>query len=156
MDIESKYKLLDEIEKSNLPPVYKKNVTDLVKEHEVDNGSLLLTQQEAYKLLGVGRTTFYSFVQAGVITPIEIGGVSRIKRADINELVDNSVPKKRKQVTSKKKAVSQKKVAPKKRDGAVTACFKCESSPVDQDVILVKEKYFLNIDILLKNIDLLI
>jgi predicted DNA-binding transcriptional regulator AlpA len=89
MDVRSKYLVLEEIEKSNLPDMFKGILKDVLEGKAVAEESLLLTQQEAYSLLGIGRTSFYNLVKAGAITPVDVGGIPRYRRSDIRSIAED-------------------------------------------------------------------
>ena len=48
---------------------------------------LLLTPEEAAKLLSVGRTTVYALIKAGDLRPVHIGRSCRISRAELERYV---------------------------------------------------------------------
>jgi excisionase family DNA binding protein len=48
---------------------------------------LLLTPEEAAKLLSVGRTTVYALIKAGDLHPVHIGRSCRISRAELERYV---------------------------------------------------------------------
>ena len=48
---------------------------------------LLLTPEEAAKLLSVGRTTVYVLIKAGDLRPVHIGRSCRISRAELERYV---------------------------------------------------------------------
>ena len=48
---------------------------------------LLLTPEEADKLLSVGRTTVYALIKAGDLRPVHIGRSCRISRAELERYV---------------------------------------------------------------------
>ena len=48
---------------------------------------LLLTPEEAAKLLRVGRTTVYALIKAGDLCPVHIGRSCRISRAELERYV---------------------------------------------------------------------
>lgn len=50
-----------------------------------------MTQQEAYNLLGIGRTSFYNLVKAGAITPVDVGGIPRYRRSDIETIAQDGL-----------------------------------------------------------------
>src|SRR4051794_25229861 len=49
--------------------------------------SLLLTPEEAAKLLRVGRTTLYALMKAGELRPVHIGRACRISHAELERFV---------------------------------------------------------------------
>jgi excisionase family DNA binding protein len=54
----------------------------------VDRGDpLLLTPEEAAKVLRVGRTTIYALMKAAVVRPVHIGRCCRISRAELERYV---------------------------------------------------------------------
>ena len=48
---------------------------------------LLLTPEEAAKLLSVGRTTVYALIKAGDLRPVHIGRSCRLARAELERYV---------------------------------------------------------------------
>src|SRR4051812_30573144 len=48
---------------------------------------LLLTPEEAAKLLSVGRTTVYALIKAGDLHPVHIGRSCRLSRAELERYV---------------------------------------------------------------------
>jgi excisionase family DNA binding protein len=48
---------------------------------------LLLTPEEAAKLLSVGRTTVYALIKAGDLHPVHIGRSCRLARAELERYV---------------------------------------------------------------------
>jgi excisionase family DNA binding protein len=48
---------------------------------------LLLTPEEAAKVLRVGRTTIYALMKAGDVHPVHIGRSCRISRAELERFV---------------------------------------------------------------------
>ena len=48
---------------------------------------LLLTPEEAAKLLSVGRTTVYALIKAGDLRPVHIGRSCRISRAELERYI---------------------------------------------------------------------
>ena len=48
---------------------------------------LLLTPEEAAKVLRVGRTTIYALMKAGDVHPVHIGRSCRISRAELDHYV---------------------------------------------------------------------
>ena len=48
---------------------------------------LLLTPEEAAKVLRVGRTTIYALMKAGDVNPVHIGRSCRISRAELERYV---------------------------------------------------------------------
>src|SRR5437016_681775 len=50
--------------------------------------SLLLTPEEAARLLRIGRTTVYALMQAGDLRPVHIGRSCRLSRAELERYVD--------------------------------------------------------------------
>ncbi|WP_448623525.1 helix-turn-helix domain-containing protein [Geodermatophilus sp. URMC 64] len=48
---------------------------------------LLLTPEEAAKLLSVGRTTVYALIRAGDLHPVHIGRSCRLSRAELERYV---------------------------------------------------------------------
>lgn len=48
---------------------------------------LLLTPEEAAKVLRVGRTTVYALVKSGELRPVRIGRSCRISRAELDRYV---------------------------------------------------------------------
>ena len=48
---------------------------------------LLLTPEEAAKVLRVGRTTIYALMKAGELHPLQIGRSCRISRAELERYV---------------------------------------------------------------------
>ena len=51
------------------------------------NEALLLTPEEAARLLRVGRTTVYALMKAGELRPIHIGRSCRLARAELERYV---------------------------------------------------------------------
>lgn len=49
--------------------------------------SLLLTAEEAARVLRVGRTTIYALMKAGVLRPVHIGRSCRLPRAELERYV---------------------------------------------------------------------
>jgi excisionase family DNA binding protein len=52
------------------------------------NDALLLTPEEAARVLRVGRTTVYALMKAGDLRPIHIGRCCRLSRAELERYVD--------------------------------------------------------------------
>ncbi|WP_409332598.1 helix-turn-helix domain-containing protein [Trujillonella humicola] len=48
---------------------------------------LLLTPEEAARVLGVGRTTLYALMKAGDLRPVHIGRSCRLSRAELERYV---------------------------------------------------------------------
>ncbi|WP_448642860.1 helix-turn-helix domain-containing protein [Geodermatophilus sp. URMC 63] len=48
---------------------------------------LLLTSEEAAKVLGVGRTTVYALMRRGDLRPVHIGRSCRISQAELDRYV---------------------------------------------------------------------
>ena len=86
MDVKSKYLILEEIEKSNISDMFKGILKDVLNGKKIAEESLLLTQQEAFGLLGIGRTSFHKLVKKGAITPVNVGGIPRYRRTDIQAI----------------------------------------------------------------------
>src|SRR3954467_13702346 len=51
------------------------------------NESLLLTPDEAARLLRIGRTTIYALMKAGDLRPVHIGRSCRLSRAELERYV---------------------------------------------------------------------
>lgn len=51
---------------------------------------LVVTINEATRLLSVGRTTLYKLVNEGHLTAVKIGGASRVLRASLDEFVQKA------------------------------------------------------------------
>jgi excisionase family DNA binding protein len=51
------------------------------------NESLLLTPEEAARLLRIGRTTVYALMKAGDLRPVHIGRSCRLARAELERYV---------------------------------------------------------------------
>lgn len=49
---------------------------------------LLLTAEEAAKLLGVSRTTVYTLIKVGELRPVHIGRSCRLSRAELQRYVN--------------------------------------------------------------------
>jgi excisionase family DNA binding protein len=61
----------------------------------VARDSLLLTPEEAARVLRIGRTTVYALMKAGELRPVHIGRSCRISRAELERFVgrlDKSPP----------------------------------------------------------------
>lgn len=86
MDIRSKNLTLEAIEASNLSDMFKTTLKDVLNGKVIAEESLLITQQEAYGLLGIGRTSFYNLTKEGIISAVQIGGIPRYRRSDIQEI----------------------------------------------------------------------
>jgi excisionase family DNA binding protein len=52
------------------------------------NESLLLTPEEAARLLRIGRTTVYALMKAGDLRPVHIGRSCRLARAELERYVN--------------------------------------------------------------------
>ena len=52
------------------------------------NESLLLTAEEAARLLRIGRTTVYALMKAGDLRPVHIGRSCRVARAELERYVN--------------------------------------------------------------------
>src|SRR6478752_5894398 len=50
--------------------------------------SLLLTPEEAARLLRIGRTTVYALIKAGDLRPVHIGRSCRLARAELERYVN--------------------------------------------------------------------
>jgi excisionase family DNA binding protein len=50
--------------------------------------ALLLTPEEAARLLRVGRTTIYGLIKAGELRPVHIGRTCRLALAELERYVD--------------------------------------------------------------------
>ena len=50
--------------------------------------ALLLTPEEAARVLRVGRTTIYGLIKAGELRPVHIGRSCRLARAELERYVD--------------------------------------------------------------------
>src|SRR5436305_7253963 len=57
--------------------------------------SLLLTPEEAARLLRIGRTTVYALMKAGDLRPVHIGRSCRLARAELERYVDRLHPPER-------------------------------------------------------------
>ena len=55
-------------------------------------GPLLLTAKEAYQLLGVGKTYFYTLVSTGRIRGVSVNGRRMYRRADLRRFVAQLKP----------------------------------------------------------------
>ncbi|TYP86959.1 helix-turn-helix domain-containing protein [Blastococcus xanthinilyticus] len=53
----------------------------------LSSDQLLLTPEEAARVLRVGRTTVYALMKAGVLLPVHIGRSCRISRAELERYV---------------------------------------------------------------------
>ncbi len=53
----------------------------------MEAGCLLLTPEEAAKVLRVGRTTVYALMKSGELRPVHIGRSCRISRAEVDRYV---------------------------------------------------------------------
>ncbi len=51
--------------------------------------ALLLTPEEAARLLRVGRTTIYALIKTGELRPVHIGRSCRLSRAELERYVDH-------------------------------------------------------------------
>jgi excisionase family DNA binding protein len=51
------------------------------------SGPLLLTPEEAAKVLRIGRTTVYALMKAGELHPVHIGRSCRLSRSDLERYV---------------------------------------------------------------------
>ena len=49
--------------------------------------ALLLTPEEAARLLGIGRTTVYALMKSGDLRPVHIGRSCRLARAELDRYV---------------------------------------------------------------------
>ncbi|WP_419751020.1 helix-turn-helix domain-containing protein [Geodermatophilus sp. CPCC 206100] len=54
--------------------------------------ALLLTPEEAARVLRVGRTTIYGLIKAGELQPIHIGRSCRLPRAELERYVNRLQP----------------------------------------------------------------
>jgi excisionase family DNA binding protein len=50
--------------------------------------ALLMTPEEAARVLRVGRTTIYELIKAGELRPVHIGRSCRLARAELERYVD--------------------------------------------------------------------
>ena len=51
--------------------------------------ALLLTSEEAARLLRVGRTTIYGLIKAGKLRPVHIGRSCRLARAELERYINH-------------------------------------------------------------------
>lgn len=54
----------------------------------LDGDPLLLTPEEAARVLRIGRTTIYALMKAGELRPVHIGRSCRLARAELERYVD--------------------------------------------------------------------
>ena len=79
---------------------------------------LLLTPEEAAKLLRIGRTTIYALMKTGDLHPVHIGRSCRLSRADLERYVrrlETPAPRPRRRTTTNQRGL-----------------FELGSDPVDQ------------------------
>jgi excisionase family DNA binding protein len=58
---------------------------------EPDDRTLLLTVDEAARMLRCGRTTVYQLIRTGELTTVKIGALRRVRLADVEAYVDRKV-----------------------------------------------------------------
>jgi excisionase family DNA binding protein len=63
---------------------------------------LLLTPEEAAKVLRLGRTTVYALMKAGELRPVRIGRSCRLARAELERYVNRLQPDRRVQRTRRR------------------------------------------------------
>ncbi|SFF54390.1 helix-turn-helix domain-containing protein [Blastococcus tunisiensis] len=62
-------------------------MVDAQRRELVSSDQLLLTPEEAARILRVGRTTIYALMKAGDLLPVHIGRSCRISRAELERYV---------------------------------------------------------------------
>src|SRR4051812_26636550 len=63
-------------------------MSDSERLQAITNDPLLLTPEEAAKVLRLGRTTVYALIKEGSLRPIHIGRSCRISRAELERYVN--------------------------------------------------------------------
>jgi excisionase family DNA binding protein len=54
----------------------------------LSDGALLLTPEEAARVLSIGRTTIFALIKAGELRPVRIGRSCRLSRIELERYVD--------------------------------------------------------------------
>ena len=52
------------------------------------DGALLLTPEQAARVLSIGRTTIFALIKAGELRPVRIGRSCRLSRVELEHYVD--------------------------------------------------------------------
>ena len=86
--------------------------------------SLLLTAEEAARLLRIGRTTVYALMKAGDLRPVHIGRSCRLARAELERYVNRlHAP----EPTERRRPQASRRTNPDQRE-----LFRVDGEPVDE------------------------
>src|SRR5690348_15813979 len=88
------------------------------------NEALLLTPEEAARLLRIGRTTVYALMKAGDLRPVHIGRSCRLARAELDRYVNRlQAP----EPPARRRAQVRRRTNPDQRE-----LFEVDGDPVDE------------------------
>ena len=88
------------------------------------NEALLLTPEEAARLLRIGRTTVYALMKAGDLRPVHIGRSCRLARAELERYVNRLHPP---EPTERRRPQARRRTNPDQRQ-----LFEVDGEPVDE------------------------